>query len=197
MSIEFIVRGVVVGNRKSLKKISDGWEELNNSLDIWATSSIDEDGNLRFFGQMTNNIGVAAAIDKLLTDDVKCYRLWGTLDGCCELYTDDIEHKFFNKYFVNYCDTEVDTWTFFATNEEVVKYLMDKLGNNPQFIDDFKKSGESDMKEYLLYGCGDYNYRTEPDDPVMVSEVGDNGEYEALDRAYAGEDIDDEDVEWG
>lgn len=197
MSIEFIVRGVVVGNRKSLKKISDGWEELNNSLDIWATSSIDEDGNLRFFGQMTNNIGVAAAIDKLLTDDVKCYRLWGTLDGCCELYTDDIEHKFFNKYFVNYCDAKVDTWTFFATNEEVVKYLMDKLGNNPQFIDDFKKSGESDMKEYLLYGCGDYNYRTEPDDPVMVSEVGDNGEYEALDRAYAGEDIDDEDVEWG
>ena len=196
MSMEFIVRGVVVGNRKSLEKISDGWKNLNNSLDIWAKSSIDENGNLRFIGQMTNNIGVAAAIDKFLTDDVKCYRLWGTIDGCCELYTDDIEHKFFNKYFVNYLGAEEETWTFFATNDDVVKYLMERLGNNPKFMDDFKESGETDMTKYLLENSIDYGYRTEPDDPVMISEVGDNGEYEALDRAYAGEEIEDDEMAW-
>lgn len=98
MSLEYIVHGVIVGNRESLEKISQEWNDLSssNKIDILTESSFDKDDNLRFYGQMRNCIGVAAAIDKFLTDDVKCYRLWGTLDGCCELYTDDFGHKFFN-----------------------------------------------------------------------------------------------------
>jgi len=47
MSMEFIVRGVVVGNRKSLEKISDGWKNLNNSLDIWAQGGLSVAGGCR------------------------------------------------------------------------------------------------------------------------------------------------------
>lgn len=115
---------------------------------------------------MRNCIGVAAAIDKFLTDDVKCYRLWGTLDGCCELYTDDFGHKFFNNYFVFNYDTEEYVW--FETADEATDYLLKKLEDNTDFIRDFEESGETDKKLFAIENSTDYAYRIEPDDPVLI-----------------------------
>lgn len=150
MSVVYDVEGIVIGDRAKLETIAEQYlndpeaKEMNYSLE----AKINDEGNLVFTGQgVGRNMTapeVEKIIDKYLDDDVECYKLWGSTDGCWDQFTNDTEGKYYKQWYV-------DDYThklFFDSYEEAKTYAMQIIKNNPQYVQGLEESGK-DEEEYF------------------------------------------------
>ena len=153
MSVVYDVEGIVIGDRAKLEKIAEQYlndpeaKEMNYSLE----AKINDEGNLVFTGQgVGRNMTapeVERIIDKYLDDDVECYKLWGSTDGCWDQYTNDTEGKYYKQWYVEDF-THNAPKVFFDSFDEAKAYAMQIIKNNPQYVQGLEESGK-DEEEYF------------------------------------------------
>ena len=173
MSVVYDVEGIVIGDRAKLEKIAEQYlndpeaKEMNYSLE----AKINDEGNLVFTGQgVGRNMTapeVEKIIDKYLDDDVECYKLWGSTDGCWDQYTNDTEGKYYKQWYVEDF-THNAPKVFFDSFEEAKAYAMQIIKNNPQYVQGLEESGQ-DEEEY--FDEVDLEYLVLNEAPVQIVET--------------------------
>ena len=160
MSIVFDAEGIVIGERAKLEQIAQQYlndqeaKEMNYSLE----AKINEDGNLEFKAQVVgrnfHTPDVENVIERYLDNEVECYKLWGTTDGCWEQYTNDTEGRFYKQWYVDDY-TNGAKKVFFDDYDEAKAYAMNIIKNNPGYVEGLEESG-MDEEEYFVENFLDY-----------------------------------------
>jgi TPR repeat protein len=160
MSVVYDVEGIVIGNRAKLEKIAEQYlndpeaKEMNYSLE----AKIDKEGRLMFTGQgVGRNMTapeVEKIIDKYLDDDVECYKLWGSTDGCWDQYTNDTKGKYYKQWYVDDFTHDAPK-VFFDAFDKAKVYAMLIIKNNPQYIQGLNESGTNE-EDYFDEVCLEY-----------------------------------------
>ena len=146
MSVVYEVEGIVIGERAKLETIAEQYlndaESKENGYTLEA--KINEEGNLEFKAQGVGRHWevpeLENIINKYLDDDVECYKLWGTTDGCWNQYTNDTEGRFYKQWYVDDYTHDAPK-VFFDDFDEAKAYAMQIIKNNPEYVQGLEESG--------------------------------------------------------
>ena len=173
MSIVYDVEGIVIGERAKLEQIAERYlndqeaKEKNYSLE----AKINEDGNLEFKAQGVGRDfqapDVENVIERYLDDNMEYYKLWGTTDGCWDLYTNDFNGRFYKDYYVEDF-TNGAKKVFFYRYDEAKEYAMNIIKNNPEYVEGLEESG-MDEEEYFDEHFLDYLELNQ--EPIQVVQI--------------------------